>query len=297
MLTLLLKMTALCWKALLIVFLSAGNSSPALGKNQLARIVDEILNRYRLSYEAESTTGRVTTRYPMFSLAVSLPYDKEKQMYDFSSLDSGEEVRRTILNCDVYTGRRVVAATVLRWPNVLSQCPDGHVPWPHILKKCPAWVKTWSDVNKWCTDKVPKGTADHAEYRTLQKLNTLANNDKSSDLLLFYVLASPCDKRCTSETSHRSILNSINQIVNWVKYAVVFSDVFQPRDGPKIPETELRDSLMRLGTNQVNKRSIGLNNIFRCNGNPVQCTSCSSNNQVSPYCYSDEASSPNLPPI
>ncbi|KAK2817539.1 hypothetical protein Q5P01_025730 [Channa striata] len=157
---------------------------------------------------------------------------------------------------------------------------------------------TWADVQHLCPGKIREGTADHAEYRTSQNIKALFKTENKEDLLLFYVLSSPCDKRCTSKKSRWSILDSINQIVNWNNYAVVFSNIFQPRDGPKIPESDLCESIRRLGSHQVKGRSIGLNNIFRCHGKPVQCTSCSSNNQVTPYCYSDESQSdsrPNLP--
>lgn len=64
----------------------------------------------------------------------------------------------------------------------------------------------------------------------------------------------------------------------------MFSNVFKPKNGPEIPEEDLRGSLERLGTR------VGLSNIFRCSGEDrVQCTSCSSKTAVTPYCYSDEA--------
>lgn len=224
----------------------------------------------------------------MFSLAVTIPYDSESQMYDTSQVtDTADDVRDEILKCEVYTGRRVVAATVLRWPDVVDQCPNGRVQWRHVLTNCGQTSMTWGDVKQQCPSAVREGTADHAEYRTLQHLNTLVENLNENDLLLFYVLSSPCVKRCTSESSHWNILNSINQILKWKNYAVVFSKVFKPRKGAPIPEQELRGALERLGTHRGSLGSIGLSNIFRCDGQPaVQCTSCSNGNQVARYCVS-----------
>ena len=220
----------------------------------------------------------------MFSLAVTIPYNKDTKMYDISQLDDGGSVRSVILNCEVYTGTRVVAATVLRWPNVVDQCPGGRVQWPDVLRKCPQGVKTWDEVNRRCPNEVNEGRADHAEYRTLQHINTLVSNLNKNDLLLFYVLASPCDKRCTSESGKLSILNRIKAIQKWHNYAVVFSNIFQPRGGNVISDEDLQGALQRLGG------SIGLSNIFRCNRQMVmQCTSCSSGGQVAPYCFSENS--------
>lgn len=222
--------------------------------------------------------------YPMFSVAVSIPYNRQLNMYDMSQVpDTGQAVRAAILSCDVYRGTRVVAATVLRWPNVLDQCPTARVPWPRLLRDCGRTSMTWAEVKNRCPDKVRDGRADHAEYRTLQHLNTLVSNLNRADLLLFYVLASPCTKRCTG-TGPLSILDMINPILNWNNYAVVFSNIFQPRSGPRISDKELQGSLERLGAHRGSLGSIGLSNIFRCS--PTQCTSCSHGGQVSRYCYS-----------
>ncbi|XP_036950857.1 uncharacterized protein LOC119017848 isoform X2 [Acanthopagrus latus] len=267
------QMAGRCWMAVTVcLLLFDGNSLADVDKNQLAPIVDEILNRYTPSYNGG--------RNPMFSLAVTIPYNKDTKMYDISQLDDGGRVRREILNCEVYTGTRVVAATVLRWPNVVDQCPGGRVQWPDVLRKCPG-VNTWADVKSQCPNEVKEGRADHAEYRTLQHINTLVKNLDKNDLLLFYVLASPCDQRCTSESSNWSILNSIKAIQRWHNYAVVFSNIFQPRNGHVIPDQDLQGALQRLGG------SIGLSNIFRCNRQrAMQCTSCSSGGQVARYCFS-----------
>lgn len=227
----------------------------------------------------------------MFSLAVSIPYNSDRKIYDISQVtDTGEQVWQSILKkCEVYTSKRMVAATVLRWPNVVDQCPEGRVQWSDVPTKC---GQTWADVKKNCPTEIEDGRADHAEYRTLQNFDTLARDHGENDLLLFYVLASPCDQMCTNLSSPYNILNSIKMIQKWKNYAVVFSNVFKPRDGDPIPDEDLRGAVERLG------QSVGLRNIFRCKGRVMQCTSCSSGTQVTPYCYSDRAQpgpSHNLP--
>lgn len=242
----------------------------------------------------------------MFSVAVIIPFNKDTQTHDIDLVsDDGDAVRTSILNCDVYAGTHVVAATVLRWDNVLDQCPNARVPagawpWDSVLKACRRTSMTWLDVKNECPNSVKVGQADHAEFRTLKRFKTfvteLSNrkNLNRNDLLLFYVQSSPCPSRCTREPvsgrTDLSILSLIGQITNWNNYAVVFSKVFQPRSGPKIPEPKLRDSLERLG------RNIGLGNIFRCDGQQTRCTSCLSDNQVTPYCYSENAQPPVIRP-
>lgn len=121
----------------------------------------------------------------MFSLAVSIPYNSTTELYDTSQVaDTGDQVRERIVNdCEVYNGARAVAATVLRWPNVLDQCPDKPVQWPNVLAKCGPALKTWADFKE-CQDAVYNGRADHAEHRTLQHFDTLVNNHNNNDLFL-----------------------------------------------------------------------------------------------------------------
>lgn len=229
----------------------------------------------------------------MFSVAVSVPYNKDTHLYDMNGVpDSSKAVRDAILRCDVYIGKRVVAATVLRWPDVLGQCPAGQVPWPQLLKKCGQKSMTWAKVEKVCPNKIRDGQADHAEYRTLAKFQTLVSNlkkSRSDDLLVFYVLASPCGQRCTNIKNYSNILDRINAILNWNNYAFVFTNIFQPRKGCPIPEEDLQKALKQLATHKGDLGSIGLSNIFRCTGrDPVQCTSCSSSGALAPHCYSDK---------
>ncbi|XP_027138383.1 uncharacterized protein LOC113746539 [Larimichthys crocea] len=285
-------MAGLCWMAVtLSVLLYAGSSFADVDQNHLAGIVKEIVDKYRPSYKADNVP-----RKPMFSLAVSIPYDEKSKKYDISQVfntDPADTVKKTILKCEVYKGTRMVAATVLRWPDVLDQCPNEPVQWDDVLKECRN-IKTWSHLDdtltllkdkgrkksrseKRCFDTVKEGRADHAEYRTLQAFNTLVDRKNKNDLLLFYVLASPCSQRCTGITKKWSILENIKKIMKWKNYALVFSNVFKPRDGTPIPEKDSRGALERLG------ESIGLKNIFRCDKD--KCTSCSSGNQVTRECY------------
>ncbi|XP_035516489.1 uncharacterized protein LOC118327294 [Morone saxatilis] len=199
--------------------------------------------------------------------------------------------------CKVYPGRRVVAATVLKWPDVVKWCPNEPVQWKDVLTKCNQESMTWAELKqmrqdskteKECLESVSNRRADHAEYRTLQHFN-LVNNQ--NDLLLFYVLASPCHDKCAAEGVSGNILESVKKIKNWNNYALVFSDVFQPPGKSELEEN--REALERL------VQSVGLRNIFRCNikGTP-ECRSCSAGNQVAPYCFEDNSQpgpSNNLP--
>lgn len=226
-------------------------------------------------------------------MAVSVPYNKDTKRYDMSGvLDSPEAARNTTLGCEVYVGKRVVAATVLRWPNVLEQCPNGQVSWPRLLKECRRKSMTWAEVKKVCPNKTRDGEADHAEYRTLENFHVLVSKLKKfscNDLLVFYVLASPCGQRCTNKTSYRNILDRINAILKCNNYAFVFTDIFQPRKGGPISEADLQKALMQLATHKGLLGSLGLSNIFRCKvGGAMQCTSCSNSGVVDRHCYSDK---------
>uniref|UniRef100_A0A7N9ANK3 Uncharacterized protein n=1 Tax=Mastacembelus armatus TaxID=205130 RepID=A0A7N9ANK3_9TELE len=174
-------------------------------------------------------------------------------------------------NCAVYEGQRVVAATVLRWPEVVKQCPTALVPWTDVLEKCCRQSMTWADVKNNCPEAVSKGRADHAEYRTLQRLSTLVSKRNENDLLVFYVYASPCAGRCANESDDRNILGLIPSVKKWDNYAFVFS------------KPHLHDTAESVGG------SIGLGNIFRCDGSAgsIECTSCSTGGDVTQYCYKD----------
>ncbi|XP_019215887.1 uncharacterized protein LOC109202575 isoform X2 [Oreochromis niloticus] len=277
-----------------VVLMIVTNGETVIDPNQLAPIVQEILNKYTPSYKGENNI-----MFPMFSVAVSVPYNEGK--FDMSKVtDSGEAVRKKILNCDVYQSDRVVAATVLKWPNVLYQCPDGDVHWPEIWKRCRGkGRKTWAVVRDKCPEnEIGMGEADHAEFRTLQHFELLlATITKSkTDLMVFYVRDSPCDRTCTNPGNDRRILESIKQIKKWKNnYVVVFSNIFRPDNNNNNRENELRESLERLGgaiadqgSKVKDKSSNGLQNIFRCYGQPqMKCISCNTNGAVAHKCVAD----------
>ncbi|XP_077935848.1 uncharacterized protein LOC120813714 [Gasterosteus aculeatus] len=257
---------------------------PRPDETQIAEIVNDLWNRYRPSYQ--SRFNKHPRRFPMFSLAVRIPYNNKMQQYDVSRVnDDTENVWRKIIKCDVYASKTMVAATVLRWPNVLDQCPNAQVPWKKVLKKCRSKSMTWDEVNNTCSGAVRFGRADHAEYRVLKHFNTLMKNINRNDFLLFYVPASPCDQKCASETSRFSILEKIHVITEWRNHAVVFSKVFKPKGGEEVPVGNLTGALERLG------EKVGLQNILRCDGS-VPCTSCSSGKDVTPFCYGINAPKP-----
>ncbi|XP_070683950.1 uncharacterized protein [Pempheris klunzingeri] len=288
-------MAVLCWMTVtLALLLSAGNGVSAVNQNELSEIVGQMLNRF-----TPTQNGRIP---PMFSVAVSIPYN-ERKVFDISQVtDDSGQVRHEVDNCRVYTSARVVEATVLRWDNVLTQCPNEPVQWGDVVRKCGGQPLSWDALGRMlrsgraspqCVDAVQNGRADHAEYRILQNFNTLVTNRNPNDLLVFYVRATPCSNRCTRIGGHWSILQSIREITNWRNHAVVFSDIFQPRSGPAITPEVHREALERLGG------SVGATNIYRCRrGNPVQCATCSDNGRVPDYCVTDNVpfgTSNNLP--
>ncbi|XP_026158868.1 uncharacterized protein LOC113128040 [Mastacembelus armatus] len=273
-------MATLSWMAVtLALFLSAGNTLAAVDQNQLAGIVNDILNRYR-PIQAQNP------KRPMFSVAVAVPFNSQTQRFDMTLVpDDGQTVRNSILqNCAVYEGQRVVAATVLRWPEVVKQCPTALVPWTDVLEKCCRQSMTWADVKNNCPEAVSKGRADHAEYRTLQRLSTLVSKRNENDLLVFYVYASPCAGRCANESDDRNILGLIPSVKKWDNYAFVFSK-------PHLHDTaeSVKEALTKFGN------LIGLSNISRCDrsssSDQMECTSCSQGNNVAGYCVSDNTSS------
>ncbi|XP_038568667.1 uncharacterized protein LOC119898593 [Micropterus salmoides] len=185
----------------------------------------------------------------MFSLAIRIPDNQNQNLNQilqqvFGS-DPGNNVKNTINSGEVYIGNRVVAAKVLQRPT---------------------------------------GGAEHAESRVVDHLDHLFNsNANDHDWLLFYVYASPCVEKCSSNRHRESILQRLNHIRQWDNYAVVFSTIFIPRTGQPNTDRQRSAALQRIGS------SVGLDNIFRCARQDrwMQCTSCSVGGQVAPYCVSD----------
>lgn len=237
----------------------------------------------------------------MFSVAVSVPRNKDKFDMNKVTDDDGEAVRTKILNCDVYIGNRVVAATVLRWPNVRYQCPNAPVQWPDVLKGCRGKINTWADIAAFCDEEYIENNlypqAAHAESRTLDyfKENDKIRKNSKDDLMVFYVRDSPCGETCTNPGNTRNILSKIPAIRNWKNYVVVFSDVFRPDDNNNNRVNALRGSLERLGyaiaekgTKEEEKKSNGLKHIFRCyrqqNMNDMKCLIYNTNGAVADKC-------------
>ncbi|CAI5678948.1 unnamed protein product [Oreochromis niloticus] len=271
-------MAAPYWVSVAVVLMTIRNGVTAIHPNQLAPIVQDILNRYTPSYNGANNNRK----FPMFSVAVSVPLNEQTNKFDMSKVpDNGEDVRKTILNCDIYKGDRVVAATVLKWPDVLDQCPNGDVQWEDVLQKCHREQMTWAEVKSLCgANTIKDGRADHAEFRTLQDFKPLLATQSKDDLMVFYVRDSPCDETCTNpRNTLRNILINIQAITNWKNYVVVFSDVFRPRDGGHIRMEKLRESLYWLGKAIADPGSNGLQNIFRCYmQQEMKCFSCNGDN-------------------
>ncbi|KAF3688111.1 hypothetical protein EXN66_Car003783 [Channa argus] len=185
----------------------------------------------------------------MFSLAVTVPDNLNQNinqvLQQILQSDPADNVKNKVNNGEVYVGTRVVAAKVLK----------------HLT-----------------------GGADHAESRVVDNLNNLVNGRNNNDLMLFYVYASPCVEKCSSDTHRLSILERIKPINQWPNRAVVFSKIFRPNTGPGNTDEQRGEALQRLGS------SVGLTNIFRCDGSrQLQCTSCYNErerNNVANYCIS-----------
>lgn len=163
----------------------------------------------------------------MFSMAVSISYNKNTAGYDISTVtDNTQTVTNQIQACNVYVGEKVVAATVLKWPDVLQQCPRRWVQWPNFFKNRTV-PQTWEEANNRFPNAIRVGTADHADYRILNNIRTLVSKHRtgSNDLMVFYVLASLCGSRCTNTGSTWNILESIKSIKKWNNYAVVFTHI------------------------------------------------------------------------
>ncbi|KAL3995796.1 DNA excision repair protein ERCC-4 [Sarotherodon galilaeus] len=284
-----------------LVLMTVTNGETVIDPNQLAPIVQQILNRY-----TPHNNGANNNREPpMFSVAVSVPLNKQTSKFDMNKVPKDgkddEAVKTKILNCDVYIGNKVVAATVLRWRYVFHQCPDKLVHW-QIPKKCNGKeINTLADIDNFCDKEYIRNNLDsqavHAESRTLDyfKDNDKIRKNSKDDLMVFYVRASPCDETCTNPGNTRNILSKIQAIKNWKNYVFVFSDVFRPDDNNPNRVNELRGSLERLGdaiadpgSEVKDKRSNGLQHIFRCYKQPemdeMKCLICNTNGAVAQKC-------------
>ncbi|XP_032419327.1 uncharacterized protein LOC116720282 isoform X4 [Xiphophorus hellerii] len=263
--------------SLTVLLLAANSFPPAVDEAQLKNLVSQVLNLYRPTYEFNNSM-----KTPMFSVVARIPFNSETNQYDINQVtDDANNVKDTIVGCEVYTGTNILAATVLRWPDVVAQCPDGRVQWP-IRSQATTWAEAYCQN----TRSFNEGRAEHAEYRILQNLHTWLNNQNmGQDLLLFYAYASPCTATCTNRDSDYNILSPLTGYVEF-NIVFVFSKVHQPRNDIISPDV-LQDALKNLG------ETIGLDRIFRCdrvNGR-MKCVNCNDNENVvdvdvdSIYCH------------
>ncbi|KAF3852691.1 hypothetical protein F7725_006046 [Dissostichus mawsoni] len=209
-----------------------------------------------------SYVSQIKTMYGtqgMFSLAVSIPLLENTNSLQqvLKGSDPVKNVKDALNKDEVYVGRRVVAAKLL---NQLDK------------------------------------SVQHAESRVVDHLDALfkKQEENNQDMLLFYVYASPCDQHCLQTEPPGSILNRINKIRQWQSYAVVFSEVFKPRNqNDPVPYDKLRAALRLLGNHQGPRGQIGLDHVFRCKkperSDPMECTRCGNGNQVAHKCISNEA--------
>ncbi|XP_077379732.1 uncharacterized protein LOC144020288 [Festucalex cinctus] len=267
-------------RRLLLVALLAAAAAAAVDQNRLAALVDEILRRFRVQ------------RMPMFSLAVSVPPGAEPGSYDLNQVQD-DNVRDTILRCQVYAGHNVVAATILRWPDVARDCPGAQVPWRDVLDACGRQSMTWGEVAAACPDKVADTRTDHAEYRVLERFHSWAQDKDKSGLLVFYAHAAPCEARCSSTRNHLSILQLLRRVGDWQEHVLVFSKLLVVKtlwEGNTMPDSRLIRALRNLGGALGDG---GLAKIFRCDrprerNAAMTCTSCSAGGQVTPKCYKED---------
>ncbi|KAK7929806.1 hypothetical protein WMY93_006201 [Mugilogobius chulae] len=241
----------------------------------------------------------------MFSLAISIPLNAIRR-YDFSQViaaDPPQNVRTAMDRCQVYTGTRVVAATLLKYPDFKQQCPNEPVTWDYVRARCPN-INYWRDFEQCTNNDIKKlkkdrdGLIQHAEYRVLQNIQTLTNKlnrgIQSTDLMLFYTYKSPCYTRCCSTDSLFNIFSKMSaSIRRWNNYAVVFSNIFVPghtSDTAATLEQDRRTALLNLG-NAVN----GIANIYRCTQGASVCVSCVAPGGVNNDCVRAPRS-PSAPP-
>ncbi|XP_055087049.1 uncharacterized protein LOC117390010 [Periophthalmus magnuspinnatus] len=290
-------MAALWTVMVLALFLSAPLSEAVVNKNDLARFVNDLLNVYKPTYQVHEDA-------PMFSLAISIPLNAIRR-HDFSlvtAADPPQNVRSALNRCQVYTGARVVGATLLKYPDFMRQCPNEPVSWDYVTRSCPA-VRYWRDFEQCTSGDIRRlkrevdGLVQHAEYRVLQNFQHLTNKInrgiQSTDLMLFYIYKSPCSTRCCSTDHLFSIINKMTSVRRWNNYAVVFSHIFVPGHtsaSAATLEQDRRTALMNLG-NGIN----GIANIYRCTPGASTCFSCNAPGGVNNDCVRAPRS-PSAPP-
>ncbi|XP_077460754.1 uncharacterized protein LOC144077128 isoform X2 [Stigmatopora argus] len=166
------------WRLLLLLLFFAAKATgqsvtarcnATIAPNDLATLVTSILDKL----------GSQSGRLPMFSLAVNIPCDPISNTYDPNRVNL-DGVKKALLDCEVDSNRDVVAATLLKWDNVLKYCPDALVPWEDVLINCKKDHITWRYVEKHCPEAVKDHAADHAEYRVLERFQSWAEDGKDA---------------------------------------------------------------------------------------------------------------------
>uniref|UniRef100_A0AAV2LQT2 Uncharacterized protein n=1 Tax=Knipowitschia caucasica TaxID=637954 RepID=A0AAV2LQT2_KNICA len=253
------------WKLLvLVLFLSTQLIDAVVRKEDLARFVNELLNVYMPTIPAGHQEP------PMFSLAISIPQNAFGR-HNFSEViaaDPPANVRNAMDRCQVYNGTRVVASTLLKYPDFITRCPNEPITWDYVKQKCPT-LQRWGDFEQ-------------------------VDGLRSSDLMLFYTYKSPCSSRCCSSDNTFNIINKLaGSIRRWNNYAVVFSKIFVPgrtsSTGDQL-EQDRRTALLNLG-NGIG----GTANIYRCTRGSSACYSCNAPDGINNDCVRTPRS-PSAPP-
>lgn len=240
-------MARLCWTALVLaMFLSAQSGEAAVDKEELARLVKELLNVYKPTY-------RIYGDAPMFSLAISIPLNAENG-YNFKQVikeDPPQNVKNVLKSRVVYAGKRVVGAAV-KFAEKFTEHAEKRV---------------------------------FEKFHTLVDRINKINGISSTDLMLFYTFKSPCDTKCANPNHKFCILKEITKIKKWTNYAIVFSKVFKPNEikpgtNETTPEENCEKALWEIG------KKINLSNIYRCTEGDTRCISCNDNGTVNNDCLS-----------
>ncbi|XP_029919193.1 uncharacterized protein LOC115367529 [Myripristis murdjan] len=128
------------------------------------------------------------------------------------------------------------------------------------------------------------GIKDHAEYRVLKEMQRINSGryrtfkkkqlDQNADYrLILYTYFSPCLSPCADEGRGNNILQYLPLITAWGRYALVFTEPFQPGKGTEKEKqlytpSQLKTAIMNIAQGN----GFGLDHIFRCD-NP-ECVSC-----------------------
>ncbi|XP_008290955.1 uncharacterized protein LOC103365316 [Stegastes partitus] len=131
-----------------------------------------------------------------------------------------------------------------------------------------------------------KPYTEHSEWRVLKDLKLESNE---GDLLVIYSYASPCGEKCAEPDHRYNIIDLIEKVIkegHWKETALVFEQVFLPKEEEKHEQEKLKAALENLG------EAIGHENIFRCfttRFKVEKCISCADGKDVDKRCVSNKA--------